>query len=177
LNSPSTLPPSVSGGRRARILAVGYSFVIVTDHIFDYVLYPLAIWKAGAVIGGIFMSILDLTWCFLLFLVYDRLKSDWLGIEWLKQVKQYDGIARFKRVLKWMLMRGDVVAFIVLSVKYDPFITTAYLRRGTYNGFESRDWQIFLGSWALSNLFWILFLAGGIEVVKAALWNFGIFKI
>ena len=71
-----------------------------------------------------------------------------------------------RRGLGWMLNRGDVFAFVALSLRFDPFITTAYLRRGSYNGMSTRDWKIFLGSVVVSNAAWALVCFGGVEAVR-----------
>ncbi len=41
---------------------------------------------------------------------------------------------------------------ILLSIKFDPFIVTVYLRRGRFGGMSRRDWQIFLLSWLIGML-------------------------
>jgi hypothetical protein len=53
---------------------------------------------------------------------------------------------------------------VVLSVKFDPFITTIYMRRGAhqYRGMSRRDWGIFAASLAIGNLCWALAMFGGI---------------
>lgn len=139
----------------------------VTDYVFDYALYPLVVWKLGPVLGGGVMAILSLVACLILLRIYDGLKRDWLGIEFVKGLRHYDGPSRWQRGLAWLLSRGDGVAFVVLSAKYDPFITTAYMRHGKFNGMTRRDWIIFLASWLLSNLIWIAVCAGGIEALRA----------
>lgn len=152
--------------RRAGELASGFAVWNVTDYLFDYALYPFVIWKLGTVVGGGIMALASLAFCLGLLRVYDLLGRDWLGIEWVKGLRGYAGPSRWRRLLGWLLDRGDTVAFVVLSAKYDPFITTAYLRRGAYNGMARRDWTIFLASWVLSNLIWIIICAGGIEIIR-----------
>ena len=68
--------------------------------------------------------------------------------------------------MAWLVSRGDGVAFIVLSLKYDPFITTVYLRREAYSSFTPRDWAIFLCSWAVANGFWIFLCYGGVSLIS-----------
>jgi len=55
----------------------------------------------------------------------------------------------------------------VLSAKYDPFITTAYLRKSAYSGMTRREWAIFFGSGLLANLIWIAICAGAIEAMRS----------
>jgi hypothetical protein len=94
--------------------------------------------------------------------LYDWLKRDWFGIEFVKGLRFYDGRSRLRRILAWLLNRSDVLAFVVLSIRYDPFITTAYFRRGQYNGLARRDWWVFLGSGLVSNIAWTFVCYGGL---------------
>ncbi len=41
--------------------------------------------------------------------------------------------------------KSDLLIFLFMSVKFDPFIT-AYLRKGKFSGMTRRDWTIFIGS-------------------------------
>lgn len=136
------------------------------DYTFDYALYPWVIYKLGLVKGGLVMATLSLCSCLLTLRVYDWLKRDWLGIELVKALRNYDGTSRWRRALRWLLNRSDGVAFVALSLRFDPFITTAYLRHGSYNGLSSRDWRIFLGSVLLSNAAWALVCFGGVQALR-----------
>jgi len=51
---------------------------------------------------------------------------------------------------------------------HDPFITTACLRRGRFNGMTRRDRGIFYGSVLVSNGCWILACFMGITLVEWA---------
>lgn len=152
-----------AGSRRGGDGATHYS---ITLRSFGCGLYPFVIFKLGLVAGGVVMAALSFLDCLLLLRLYDWLKRDWLGIEWLKEVRGYTGTGRWRRGLAWTLNRGDGVAFVALSLRFDPFITTAYLRRGAYGGLSARDWRIFLGSVLLSNAAWALVCFGGVEAVR-----------
>jgi len=138
----------------------------VFDYGFDYALYPVVIWKLGPWIGGAIMALASLVFCLLLLRLYDRLGRDWLGLEFVKNLRHYDGPSRWRRTLAWLVTRGDLAAFVILSVKYDPFITTTYLRREAYSGMTRRDWHIFLASWFVANGLWIAFCYGGISALR-----------
>jgi len=116
------------------------------------------------------MSVLSFLVCLLLLKFYDWSKRDWLGIEAVKSMKHYEGNSRLGRLIAWLLCRGDAVACVTLSLRYDPFITTAYLRRGAFNGMMTRDWRIFVLSWFIGNAWWCLFCYAGVETV-AGLWR------
>ena len=152
--------------RRLFELSSGFCTWKATDYAFDYLLYPFVIWKLGPLYGGLLMSVLSLAACLMLLAVYDKLRRDWLGIEFLKQQREYQGTSRYRRVLAWMLNRGDGLAFIALSLKHDPFITTAYLRKNAFGGMTRHDWAIFLGSWLVANGTWLFLCAGWVAYDK-----------
>jgi len=151
---------------RAAQWLVGVLSFKLLDNAFDYVLYPFAIFKLGPAVGGLVMATLSLLDCLLLLRLYDWLKRDWLGIELVKGLRLYSGPSRWKRGTAWLLGRGDGVAFVVLSLRFDPFITTAYLRHGAYNGLTRRDWKVFLGSVVLSNAAWTVVCFGGVSLLR-----------
>ena len=152
--------------KRVAELAAGLLVWNVQDYAFDYVLYPLVLWKLGLWRGGLLMFGLSLLSCLALLLIYNYLGRDWLGIEFIKNQRHCDGSSRWRRCLAWLLSRGDGIAFLVLSLKNDAFITTAYLRHRAYGRMDVRDWIIFLGSWLLSNAVWLAVCFGGVSFVR-----------
>jgi hypothetical protein len=153
-------------GRRSVELSAGFVAWKTYDYLFDYGLYPYVIWKLGPWRGGALMASLSLFLCLLLLQIYDRLRRDWIGIEFVKGLRHYEGPSRWQQILAWLISRGDWVAFTVLAIKFGAFITTAYLRRGAYNGMTGRDWRVFIASWLIGNLLWIFILYGGISCVR-----------
>lgn len=151
-------------------LTLGHTVNAVMVYGFDYVLYPFVIWKMGLIHGGVLMSVLSLVTCLLTLWFYDWSKRDWLGIEAVKQLRDGEAKTRLRRWLAWALAKGDIPACIALSLYSDPFITTACLRRGAFQGMSTRDWRIFFASWFISNGWWILACFGGIEFLKG-LWK------
>jgi hypothetical protein len=145
---------------------VGISAYKFSDYAFDYLLYPLVILKCGLIVGGVLMMGLSMIICLLLIRVYDRLQRDWLGIEYVKILRDYDGASGWRRHLGKLLAKSTPLAFLLLSLRYDPFITTAYLRHGQYGGLGARDWRIFLGSLVLGNAAWAVACFSGIELLE-----------
>lgn len=163
--------PASRFSRRAGELIVGHTVNLVLSWwAFDYVLYPFAIWKLGLVTGGVVMALISLVVCLLLLWFYDWSKRDWLGIEAVKALRDGEAKTRWRRLLAWALAKGDLPACVVLSLYSDPFITTACLRRGAFNGMTRRDWKIFFASWFIANGAWALACFGGVEAV-AWLWE------
>ena len=154
-------------GRVAELTA-GITIFKLSNNAFDYVLYPFVIYKLGIIKGGLIMTLLAAISNILCLKIYDWSKRDWLGIEALKGMKSYEGESRLIRFMAGILKKSDPVAFLFLSIKEDPFITMIYLRHGShqYNGMSARDWRIFLGSVAISNIYWTLAAYMGISVVE-----------
>lgn len=153
-----------------RYLMIGHLVNALLDYGGDYILYPAVIWKFGLWKGGAIMSCISLTLCWCILKFYDWSKKDWLGIEALKSLKTYDGDSRAGRILSWTMRQSDPVACILLSISHDPFITTAYLRRGHFGGMDKRDWKIFLLSWLICNVWWSLLCFAGVETLSE-LWH------
>jgi hypothetical protein len=65
-----------------------------------------------------------------------------------------------------ILQKSDPFVFLFLSIKEDPFITTAYLRHGKFSGMSRRDWKIFMGSLLVGNAYWTLACFMGITLVE-----------
>jgi methionyl-tRNA formyltransferase len=146
-------------------LIVGYTGNWLIVKAGDYVLYPFVIYKLGLLHGGIVMSLFSFLVCLLTLWFYDWSKRDWLGIEAIKQLKDYEGAGWFQRQLSRLLRKGDPVACVVLSIKFDPFITTAYMRHGAFTGMSRRDWKIFVASWLIGNVYWSFVCFGGVSAL------------
>lgn len=155
-------------GSRWRIaeLAAGSAAMILLNFAFDYLLYPLVIYRFGILPGGVAMTLLSCIACLLILRAYDWSKRDWLGIEAIKRLKEYEGGASLGRVTAWVLRKSDLAVFFFLSLKYDPFITTVYLRKDAFNGMGRREAEIFFSSLLFANAYWILACYTGISLVE-----------
>ncbi len=155
-----------SYGNRGLELSTGLTAKYLSDKAFDYFLYPFVIFKFGILKGGIVMTFLSFIANLMTMKFYDWSKRDWLGIEAIKSLKTYNGNTMLGRFTSWVLKRSDFVIFLFLSIQYDTFTTTAYLRRGKFNGMGKRDWTIFMGSLLLSNIYWTLACFMGISLFE-----------
>jgi hypothetical protein len=151
---------------RAAILAVGLTVNKIMDWPFNYILYPGVIYLLGIWWGSLIMTFLSFIYCLLTIWFYDWSKKDWLGIEAIKGLKNYEGGHSAGRMTSWFLRRSEPVAFLFLTFWYDPFITMAYMRRGAYNGMGTRDRRIFLASLLLGNFYWILASWLGVNLLE-----------
>ncbi len=163
-----TPPPAacaLSVPTRLGTLSIGVAFMYITNKLFDFALYPYVIYQAGLWGGGI-MTALSALACLLILKFYDYSKRDWLGIETIRDLKNFNGQHRAGRVLAQILRRGDPFAFVTLSIYADPFITTVWLRYERFGQMTARDWRIFWCSVLLSNVFWTLSCWLGINVIQ-----------
>lgn len=153
---------------RIGIFGIGFLANQVQIWAFDFVLYPFVIWYLGLLAGGVVMTFLSFLVCYLLIRFYDWTRKDWLGIETIKGLKERESSSRLARFSSWILKKGDPAAMLFLAIKFDPFITTAYMRHGShqYNGLSQRDWKIFLGSLLIGNIYWTLAVFAGISIVE-----------
>lgn len=161
--------------------------------LFDYGLYPLMFLIFDRVLGGylgfflagITMTLLSLITCWAWVYFYDSLEVDLLILEDIRRLRNngcsQEGIKGWTaRILK----KSNFLSFIIVSVLYDPFFTSIFMRedeesqgiRGT------KAWAIFLGSVVVSNIYWWLpsFFIGteGFEILWGALqnWSFDSLK-
>lgn len=167
-NTEKSSPVSRVGTYKGRFaeLAVGLTAANLVGYAFDYLLYPFVIYNVGILRGGIFMTLVSFTTCITGMKFYDWSKRDWIGIEAIKEIKTYKGTRRIGRMTAWVLTKNEPVMFLFLSIKFDPFVTTAYMRHGKFNGMNRRDWTNFLGSLLVSNAYWILACYTGISLVE-----------
>jgi hypothetical protein len=151
---------------RAAELAIGFSTKGLISGAFDWFLYPTVVYWLGIVKGGAVMTLLSMLACLVMMKFYDWSKRDWLGIEAIKGLREYEGNKRIGKLTAWALTKGDLVVFLILSVNLDPFITTTYMRHGKnqYNGMSKRDWTIFSSSVIISNAYWTLAVFMGITL-------------
>lgn len=156
----------LSYGKRFAELSVGLLTNKAIDSIFNYLIYPVVIFKFGILKGGIVMTFFSFLACIGTMKFYDWSKRDWLGIETIKDLKKYTGNKMIGRFSSWLLSESDPIVFLFSTIWYDPFITTAYLRKGKFNGMSRRDWRIFMGSLILGNAYWTLACFMGITLVE-----------
>jgi hypothetical protein len=153
---------------RAAELAIGLSANSLLSVLFDWLLYPAVIYWLGIVYGGVVMTLLAIFACVAMIKFYDWSKRDWLGIEALKGLREYEGNRRLGKFMSWVLTKGNIAVFLFLSVYFDAFITTTYMRHGKnqYNGMSRRDWAIFTSSVIISNACWAIAVFMGISLLE-----------
>ncbi len=163
-NWPDTL---AERKKRFAVLGIGVLANHAMMYSFDFVLYPFVLLKLGALNGGFLMTVLSFVLGYACLLFYDWSKTDWLGIEALKSLREISPDTYFGRLTARILTKSEPVILLFLSLKFDPFIATAYMRRGNnqFNGLTRRDWKLFLASLLIGNVYWTLAIFAGFSLV------------
>lgn len=158
----------VAQKERFAVLAIGILGNKAMVWVVNYGLDPYLIANFGLVEGGIAVMVASFFICLATIKFYDWSKQDWLGIELVKEMREYEGKKYLGRAIRWLLKKGDAVALVGLSILTDPFITTVYLRNGAnqFNGMGRREWIIFLSSTVIGNIYWSLAVFGGIQAFR-----------
>lgn len=157
-----------SARKRVAVLILGHLGNFVMVYGYDFVVYPYLLLTFGLVQGWIYAVIGSLLLCLGTLWFYDITKQDWLGIETIKLLRDEEPVGRARKFFYHLMNKGDMFAFIFLCLKYDPFIVTVYMRRGSSNhAMTRRDWKVFWASMLVSNLWWGLAVFGAIEFIQA----------
>lgn len=134
---------------------------------YNFVVYPYLMSAYELPLGWLYAVAGSIILCLGCLWFYDLTGQDWLGIETIKLVRDKPATGRIARFFQRVADRGDALAFLFLSIKYDPFITTVYMRRGSGNHtMTARDWKIFWMGVVVSNAWWGMVVLGAIEVFK-----------
>ncbi len=155
-----------------KAMSLGYTVIVGTDYLFDYLLYPYVIYQCGPLWGGIVMMLLTAASLLVTVLAYDFIKKDLLGIEAIKEIreeiKNFEHYEKNKihNLIAWFLKKGYWAEFFFLSFKFYAFVTTVYLLNEIkkFNGFGKEEWKIFIGSVFVSNIYWTILSFSGVEV-------------
>lgn len=173
--------------RRKRIAQIlgGHGLYAAVGWFFDNPLYIYVLAVYGPLLGGFIMTSLSLVISAAFMVIYNHTKIDWLGINVVEKIKndghkwtrRLESRSAFVRIIAfipvqifylvvWSLKKGDSVAFFILSIFEDPFITMVYLRHGSFERIRRQEWGIFLSSVVVSNGYWIIRNTAIIEVFR-----------
>ncbi len=151
---------------RLKLWITGISSYYIFTYLYDYVVVSFLLVYLGFVKGMVSVMILSVLVDFGTLKFYDWFKKDWLALETLKDLQYKKNF--WGRLFTFVRDKSTFVTVVVLSLTSNAFIVTAYMRKGSfqYNGLTQRDWNIFLASSLLTNLYWVFLIAGGIEIIK-----------
>jgi hypothetical protein len=138
------------------------------NKIYDYVIYTAVIAKFGIILGGTIMMVASFFLDLITLRLYHQKKSDIFGLEAIKALRDAEPKSFGERLTKWGLQKSRGILFLVLSLISNPFVVTAYPGQRTeqFDGMHGRDWVIFLSSFLLGQLFWILAITGIIKLFQ-----------
>jgi hypothetical protein len=140
--------------KRFTIIGLGHLLYAAFNWVFDHVIYVYAIFTWGMLMGGGLMTLLSLIQCALTLHLYEKMQIDWVGAGALHNWDSQKPTSLSGRLFRHISKKPKVV-FVFLCVFSDPFITTAYFRKGRFNGLAAQDWRIFIYSVLLINGYWI----------------------
>jgi hypothetical protein len=151
-------------GRRISALAVGHTVKYFEGLLFDWLLYGAVTAYCAQTWGtlhGSFATFAVMTpfsalWCYFCIRFYDWTRTDWLGLETIKGLRERRQGGWIGRFIGGLLRLGDAPAFFALSIYGDPFMVTVYLRKGeqAFDGLTCRDWAVFWASVVFANAYW-----------------------
>jgi hypothetical protein len=167
-----TPAPTLDGGAWWRLSQIGLGHAAYTafNWFFDHVLYVYVVYRFGILYGGAVMTALSFVQCAATLSVYQRMGIDWVGAGFLHQLRYKANPSWLERCLIRATTWPPAALFTALCLLQDPFVTTAYFRRGRFGPLAPRDWRIFLGSVLVSNLYWI-FVASAVGNLIAWTWH------
>ncbi len=141
----------------------------IWNWLYDYPFYSFTIWYLGILKGGLLMAMLSIVVDLATLKFYDWSKEDWFALEYIKALKDYKGKNVIKNFFGYVMLSTPLaVQVVVLSTKFNSFMVTALLREGAYKyqGFSTRDWMIFWSSYVFSQIYWILIISGGVNLLE-----------
>ncbi|MFO1434975.1 MAG: hypothetical protein U1F34_00850 [Gammaproteobacteria bacterium] len=170
-SSVAAVPNAVS---RLAWMGSGHLLYGLFNHFFDFVLYPFVVYRLGVVVGGTAMTLASLAQCAVTLIAYQRMGIDWVGGSLIDDIAKSYSNARLGRVLAHLTSNSRALTFFALCAVTDPFIVTAFFRRGRFHALTAQDWNLFLASVVVCNLYWIVvadLIAHGAVVLWSGLMN------
>lgn len=157
---------------RRRFAEIGTGHVLYASFswVFDNILYVWIVYRFGLLGGGCIMTMLSLIVCAATLLLYERMRIDWVGAGSVARLAAVPHPSWWQLIIMWTAGRGDIFIFFALCIFQDPFITTAYFRRGHFDGLRAHDWQIFFASGLVANIYWTL-RSGAVAAVFVGAWR------
>lgn len=157
----------IRGLKYLGILALGWTTNTMVVVGYNFLVYPWLIETYGLLLGWPIAVIGSVALCLGSFWLYDLTSYDWLGMETAKLIR--DGPAKWKlrRWLQTAMQKGDWFALVLLSIKYDAFIATAFRRPAGERKMTPAAWRDFWWSITISNLWWGLAVFGVLEFFKS----------
>ena len=142
--------------RQLACIGAGHLCYASFNWSYDQILYVFIVYRLGLIVGGALMTMGSILQCSALLLAYQRMKIEWVGAASIHSLAFKKTPSFIETVLVWAMQKGTIPIFFALCVFQDPFITTAYFKRGRFDGLSRQDWQVFFASVLVSNGYWTL---------------------
>ncbi len=179
--------------KRLLQVGTGWSLYSAWAWIYDNPLWLAAIGWLGIGTGSAILTLGAIANNFVFLVLYQRNESDWLGVNgferlkedgdrWAQKAQSHANLlirtllwvpVTFFRLLVWAVRKNNILAFVVLSIHGDSFITTAFLRGRVGGMLTAKDYATFLASTATGCAYWsfrngaiLILLKGGWEIGK-----------
>ncbi len=156
-------------GKAALNLTIGTIVNIAIGYAVSYVSFTFLILQLGYILGLILAWLFSFIVFYTMFLFYAWSKKDWIGMGMIKKnLEKNSNKNLITRLLAYAQTKGEILFFIVLSIKLGPFTSLVYMRNpGDYSKMQKRDWRIFLIGFVITNLFCTVVVLLGIAIYKA----------
>ncbi len=171
--SPLSVSPFQSPAhlwQRVAQIGIGHTLYAGFNWLFDNVLYVWVVYTLGVLKGGALMMAASGVQCAVLLVVYQRMRIDWVGVGLVTEMRTKPQRTRIARLLARASDFHPAAIFTLLCVLQDPFVTTAWLKRGSFDRLTRRDWSIFCAAVVVANVYWI-FVASLLGRLVASLWR------
>ncbi len=148
-------------------LGTAAGLIAVVNWVFDYPLTGWLIWRLGSLVGGAIIIAIAPIANYFIVLWYRRTTPDWFGMEWLRTQEAIDSGAWSGKVIRSLLRKSRLLAFIAIAVLLDPTYAFIY-QRGRMTGvrFTPADWWWFALANVLGILPWVLGASVVVETAK-----------
>lgn len=156
-------------GKAALNLTIGNIVNIAIGYSVSYISFPLLILQFGPIFGLILAWLLSFIVFYTMFLFYAWSKKDWIGMGMIKKNLEKNSKKNLiTKLLVYAQSKGEVLFFIVLSIKLGPFTSLVYMRNpDDYSKMNRTDWRIFLIGFVIANLFCTVVVLLAIAIYKS----------
>lgn len=167
----------------------GWGIYEAYNFTWDYIIWPIiqGVYGWAGLVVLITMALIN---NFAILLWYQHKKVDWFGVNeiesikakghlWVHETSNHKNLirrfslyipAKILQLMLWLLNKNDIFAFATLTLWQDSFITTIFLRHGSFKKLGVRDYVIFVSSTILSCVGWAILMQFVITALRA-LWG------
>jgi hypothetical protein len=158
------------GLRKLLPIGLGHALYYAFNVAFDGILYVYVVHTHGLLKGGIAMTVIAALINVAMLLWYQHMKVDWVGGGYVQGLVGKSNPNLMERLMVWAHEKNSFLIFAVLNIVQDPFVATAYFKKGDFGRLTGKDWRCLLASIAFANFYWT-FVAAGIGIAVARVWS------